>query len=164
MRQDVLIVGIILIVVGLIMWFIGGNAYNNAYQNYQIASGLEMLGYNPNTYRTAMSFWSLFSGIGFVLLFMVGTPIAIIGAAVKDNKKTNFQKPYTAQNQIIQPQSPYREYSCKKCNQYIPSDANICPYCGYNLKEDKKTTFCPNCGTKLGGSPSFCFKCGYKLR
>jgi uncharacterized membrane protein len=145
MRQDVLIVGIILIAVGLIMWFIGGNAYNNAYQNYQIASALEPLGYNPSIYKTAMSFWSIFSIVGF-LLFIFAIPVSLVGATFKEEKKTKFQQPYLTEPQTYnQPQSFQQQQSIQQ--QSI-------------LKE----SFCPNCGVKLEGAPIFCFNCGFKLR
>ncbi len=55
-----------------------------------------------------------------------------------------------------------REIFCSACKKTIPSDANICPYCGEKFDNaDKK--ICSSCGTENTTNGKFCLDCGNKL-
>jgi len=88
--------------------------------------------------------YSFNSGLAIIggLLMWIGIPcipigiiLAIVGAIISPKEVYIHNYPY----QYQQPQSVQQQPVLKEF-------------------------FCPNCGTKLNGSPSFCFKCGYKLR
>ncbi|NHJ87737.1 MAG: zinc ribbon domain-containing protein [Asgard group archaeon] len=99
-----------------------------------------------------------FRGIGEV--FIVIGILCLVGSIVY----ASFDMSKTKINHPIQTNTKANDMSCGECGRSIPSDANICPYCGKKFDESNKTKFCPKCGVELEGSPDFCFKCGYRLR
>ncbi len=53
---------------------------------------------------------------------------------------------------------------CPYCNNEMSEEAKFCPYCGKPVPEGNPERYCPNCGTKIEGNPSFCPNCGTNLR
>jgi hypothetical protein len=49
---------------------------------------------------------------------------------------------------------------CFKCGQVVASNEKNCPYCGISLKSIE---YCPECNTKIDGTPDFCSNCGERL-
>jgi hypothetical protein len=141
MNKSVLALGIILFTMGFIMYYIGQDNYEKAQINYEYAKTLGgLFGSNPSSAKATMDFWGGFTTIGF-LLFIFGIPIAIIGAVISEKKDITFQKPI--------------RYFPEKQQNYNPPQP---------VQQPVKELFCPNCGTKLDGFSTFCYKCGYKLR
>jgi hypothetical protein len=61
MRKQILIAGIVLLIIGLIMWFIGGMAAANLSNDMRM---IELLGGDTSRYETSLIFWETFTVIG----------------------------------------------------------------------------------------------------
>ena len=62
------------------------------------------------------------------------------------------------------------ENKCPKCGHVLSAtddkELEFCPYCGANVKEDKKeeeNAFCPHCGNKRTDSSNTCSHCGKEI-
>ena len=62
------------------------------------------------------------------------------------------------------------ENKCPKCGHVLSATGNneeleFCPYCGANIKEEKKeeNSFCPHCGNKRTDSSNTCSYCGKEI-
>lgn len=158
MREDVIVGGVILIILGICFIIIGINltdpmnltntmfssgSYSQMQMQSQVGEALEFLG-------------GIFIILGIVLI-PVGIVVSPKGIQKSQYNNQNFYRPIQTNVQI-------KNRFCMVCGRSIPSDANICPYCGKDFREIDKTEFCPECGTKLGKNSKFCFECGFKLR
>jgi len=122
-----------------------------------------------------------------IFLKIRGDEVGIYPLKIRINSKKNFisEKELTIQvgdtSQIssseVQQQGKYDEPSiteiepiseknvikCLKCGAENKPDAIYCTYCGQNLKEQKETKICNNCGAEQSLKAKFCGNCGAKL-
>ena len=171
MKINVLISGVVLFAIGLIMWIIGGQYYSKAYENYLMASALQFFGANPSTYQNAMSFWSGFSALGFIM-FITGVITTIVGVVIGKDLKYDkvgviygkngmrIKRQYNQPQKIItEPQQYYDPKQQEEKTQNVEKKE-------INNINDKKEqiNFCYSCGNKIEGTPIHCYICGTKLR
>jgi ABC-type Na+ efflux pump permease subunit len=137
MRKNTLILGIVLFVIGLAMWIMGGPAYENVSKQAQIQSIYEQVGGfgDSSKYDAQLFFWGMFMFIGFIL-FIVGIIVSIAGASLKEK------------NTIYQPNTqPQMFYYQQPNQQVVQQRARYCPECGKQLPFNTK--YCPQCGNKF---------------
>lgn len=142
MRGGILAIGIILLILGLILFFTGNNmikeveAYNIL--DLPISEFLKLIDEGLRIkYETGQSyvmFGSIFGIVGFIICIA-----GMVATKQKEQSKTNVSTPSTST--IIK-----KEESKEKSDE----------------SESKKASFCSECGEKLKGKPKFCPFCGTK--
>jgi ribosomal protein S27AE len=150
MRRNVVIGGIVIITIGVALYFFGKALYDNSYANYMYAQipsiswnnllNPTVVQHDPTPYKTGMEIGQSMVGIGIIFLF-IGAPMTAIGAVIKEDK-LEYLAP--TRNKEEENQKTYQD---DKREEFLST-----------------TKFCPRCGVELEGNPYFCFKCGYKLR
>jgi len=193
MRGGILAAGIVLLILGIILFFIGYSVMEEfssveEFDVYGVPIGKSVKyldeGY-MQSYQNAKSmelFGAIFGIVGFIL--------CIAGIAAP-SKHIDIKPPISHQPPIIVQQTQPRETAhssrhCPECGRSIPFDAKRCPYCdkdfehhkspqgekkeAMEIKEEKKTIekkeflqFCHECGKRLDEDVDFCPHCGNKL-
>jgi len=193
MRGGILAAGIVLLILGIILFFIGYSVIEEfssveEFDIYGVPIGKSVKYLNEDymqSYQNAKSmelFGSIFGIVGFIL--------CIAGIAAP-SKHMELKSPISHQPPIIVQQTQPRDTThssrhCPECGRSIPFDAKRCPFCEKDferhkmpqtekkevteLKEEKKLVekkeflqFCHDCGKKLDEDVDFCPYCGNKL-
>ena len=129
MRKNTLITGIVLFVIGLIMWIIGGNAYGNLYYQSQL-SGIFGV---SSQYDAPLVFWLIFTFIGFIL-FIIGIIVSIAGALLHEKIIPVYQHPQPVMQQQMQSQAQNTQVKrCPECGTETIATAKFCLNCGKQL-------------------------------
>jgi len=129
MRKNILIAGIVLLIIGLIMWFIGGIAAANLSNDMRM---IEILGGDTSQYETSLVFWETFTIIGF-FLFFIGIIVSIVGVVLKEKTSSHLQNPQPIMQQPVQPMANTPTKYCPKCNTQLNSNSRFCSQCGFKL-------------------------------
>ncbi len=146
MRNDILVAGIILVIVGIIFYFIGNNMleespwyiFSSNYQSMRSSGNfMVMIGY-------------IFGIVGFI------TSIAgIFAPAEEQMKKVIIDE--CENNHICSTKGLEKSEGTQVEKGVVKND-----------DETKENTnvleYCFQCGEKIEGTPKFCYKCGVKLR
>jgi uncharacterized membrane protein len=101
MKQKEIIVGVILIIAGAILFFVGQSYIDNAWYSFPYV-------------QDAIARGNIFRIIGMIVL-IVGITATIIGVNSKDKGRKTLQQ--------------VKNRYCPSCDRTIPFDARICPYC-----------------------------------
>jgi len=142
MKTDTVVVGVILIIVGAIAFFMGQSMIDNIWQSY------------PHMQET-MDTGNFLKGIGGLLL-IAGTVISIIGATSPDKNGKRLQQ---LKNRGLE-----KQIFCSDCGTEVKSDVKFCPKCGEKFEEKKeKQINCSKCGNEVESDDIFCSKCGEKF-
>jgi hypothetical protein len=129
MRKQILIAGIVLLIIGLIMWFIGGMAAANLSNDMRM---IELLGGDTSRYETSLIFWETFTVIG-VFLFIIGIIVSIVGAILKEKISSLLQNPQPLIQQPVQPIVNTPVKYCPNCNTQLPINSRFCNQCGFSF-------------------------------
>lgn len=147
MRSDILGAGIVLVVIGIFLYFAGNNMIENATWSLFSLDGASNFQHMRSTGSFMVMLGYIFGIVGIIL------SIAGIFAPTKEQRmkeivgeqKMDCIKDGTGQEKIeIEHGEKEPE---KEINEYI-----------------KIPKYCYQCGEKLVGVPKFCYKCGTKLR
>ena len=171
--KNILLLGGIILLAGLIMFFGGPYIQAQAIKNAFL--------YGSSNYKSVMDFGRMIESIGPIAIIL-GFVLMVVGVVNMDKESEQIKKLREVDN----------SRRCISCGRKIVFDALLCPYCGkkfdnigesviIDLKDENKITkkridnsdinnneikqkFCPKCGKELTGSPKFCYKCGHDLR
>ena len=192
MRGGILAVGIILLILGIFLYFTGNNMVEEveAYdiEGIPISEILKLVSEDARRQyemgQSMVTFGTIFGIVGFI--------VCIAGIAAP-SKKPQIISHQPSQPPVIVQQSSPREVAksdrrCPGCGRVIPEDVKMCPYCGKKFKShfdkekeeeskeeeeknkdlSKKKTktpkHCPECGFKLEEENlNFCPSCGSKF-
>ncbi len=113
MKREMVIIGCILVVIGAIEFLI---------EYYQVSTLMNLTG---------------------IVLLIFGIFLFIVGVASSEMSKSDYDaivspaKQKAISKQVSQSsaskQTPVQ--NCPKCGRQVPSDAHLCPYCGYDILE-----------------------------
>lgn len=114
-----------------------------------IARGMEAAGSNP-------------AGAGMAFMGM-GMGMNAAGGFMGQASQTNAQQMQQQGQHAQQAQAPAQSgaWFCPECG--TKNSGKFCANCG-TQKPAAQANACPNCGTKIEGSPKFCPNCGNKLQ
>ena len=107
------------------------------------------------------------AAITFLLLLVVGTLLALIGAVVmyRYNKKRKTGKIINPNSQLSPPseEADLPKYQqCPFCKEMTPSGFPFCSECGIKIEQPTRQ-FCVECGTLISSTLKFCTKCGNEI-
>jgi Uncharacterised protein family UPF0547 len=110
MKREIVIIGLLLILIGVIEFLI---------EYYQV---------------------STLMNVTDVALLIVGVFLFFVGVSSSEVTKSDYDaKGVTPELEIGQKQVPRssasKSVNCPKCGRQIPSDAHLCPYCGFDVLE-----------------------------
>jgi hypothetical protein len=144
MRNDIIVAGIILVIVGIIFYFIGNNTleesrwyiFSSNYQNMRSSgNSMVMIGY-------------IFGIVGFI------TSIAGIFAPTEEQmKKVIIGK--SENNYICSTTGLEKSEGTQVEKEVVKNDGET---------KENVLEYCFQCGEKIEGTPKFCYKCGVRLR
>lgn len=124
MKKNTIIIGIVLLAIGTIIYFIGVDEYESTQRRDQVEEMLKSFGGDPDKYDSALAFWSMFTAIGF-LLIIIGIIVCLAGFVQKEK---NLNK---------------SERFCPGCGRPLDMEYQICPYCGrdFRIKKWKNNSY-----------------------
>jgi len=128
MREGILVVGIILLVLGIFLFFTGNNMVDEVesfnYDGLPIDKFLRLFPKYDDMYNTGQSmvmFGSILGIVGFIICIAgIAAPSKKHESIVSDSKFKEISK---------------SEKRCPECDKVIPMDTKICPYCGKNFEK-----------------------------
>ena len=158
MKKGAVVTGVVLIILGVLLYFSGNNMVEEAPFNLLSSGGF-------SAYENAKNMGNGMVSFG-VILGIIGVVAVAYGFTSKNEKDKGVN-------------SRINERFCTKCGRVIPFDARICPYCKKDFEaeliHDKDKTeekeeiqednsyICSKCGYENIKEAKFCGECGNKL-
>jgi RNA polymerase subunit RPABC4/transcription elongation factor Spt4 len=102
----------------------------------------------------------LFELPGFFIMAGFGIFFIILGIIfLITTKDVSF---FEMQRDLLQ--GLVKDRRCVACGRTIPTDANLCPYCGHKFEQQptQKLKACQGCGAQLTEDVKFCSYCGFE--
>ena len=149
------------------MYLVCRGNYENGLYNIKLGEAWNWRFGDEDYTRSYTAFWGTLTTLG-VIFFIIGIPIALIGAVIREKNIPFTQHPQPYGNYYQQPKQQPLRY-CPNCDRSISMDAQLCPYCEKDFrppittKSHGKYMYCTECGTKLPPKAKYCTECGKKI-